>query len=73
MVLRLAEVMGLTSGEQNGLLAAAGFVPQPAVLPLTAEDVALSDIRIELKFPADSEAEVVLTGLAPRPEGQEDR
>jgi transcriptional regulator with XRE-family HTH domain len=40
MVLRLAEVMGLPRGEQNGLLAAAGFSPQFPVLPLTAEEMA---------------------------------
>ena len=40
MVLRLAEVMGLPRGEQNGLLAAAGFAPQFPVLPLGAEEMA---------------------------------
>ncbi len=40
MVLRLAEVMGLPRGEQNGLLAAAGFTPQFPVLPLEAEEMA---------------------------------
>jgi transcriptional regulator with XRE-family HTH domain len=40
MVLRLAEVMGLPRGEQNGLLAAAGFAPQFPVLPLCAEEMA---------------------------------
>jgi transcriptional regulator with XRE-family HTH domain len=40
MVLRLAEVMGLPRGDQNGLLAAAGFTPQFPVLPLAAEEMA---------------------------------
>ncbi len=40
MVLRLAEVMGLPRGDQNGLLAAAGFAPQYPVLPLAAEEMA---------------------------------
>ncbi|MCU0827058.1 MAG: transcriptional regulator [Tabrizicola sp.] len=40
MVLRLAEVMGLPQGDQNGLLAAAGFTPQFPVLPLAAEEMA---------------------------------
>lgn len=40
MVLRLAEVMGLPRGDQNGLLAAAGFAPQFPVLPLAAEEMA---------------------------------
>lgn len=40
MVLRLAEVMGLPHGDQNGLLAAAGFAPQFPVLPLAAEEMA---------------------------------
>lgn len=40
MVLRLAEVMGLPRGDQNGLLAAAGFSPQFPVLPLGAEEMA---------------------------------
>ncbi len=39
MVLRLAEVMGLPRGEQNGMLAAAGFTPQFPVLPLGAEEM----------------------------------
>jgi transcriptional regulator with XRE-family HTH domain len=40
MVLRLAEVMGLPRGDQNGLLAAAGFAPQFPVLPLEAQEMA---------------------------------
>lgn len=40
MVLRLAEVMGLPRGEQNGLLTAAGFAPQFPVLPLEAGEMA---------------------------------
>lgn len=40
MVLRLAGVLGLPRGEQNGLLAAAGFAPQFPVLPLGAEEMA---------------------------------
>lgn len=40
MVLRLAEVMGLPRGDQNGLLAAAGFAPQFPVMPLAAEEMA---------------------------------
>jgi transcriptional regulator with XRE-family HTH domain len=40
MVLRLAEVLDLPRGDQNGLLAAAGFAPQFPVLPLTAEEMA---------------------------------
>lgn len=40
MVLRLAEVMDLPRGDQNGLLAAAGFAPQFPVLPLEAEEMA---------------------------------
>jgi transcriptional regulator with XRE-family HTH domain len=40
MVLRLAEVMGLPRGDQNGLLSAAGFAPQFPVLPLAAEEMA---------------------------------
>lgn len=40
MVLRLAEVMGLPHGEQNGLLAAAGFAHQFPALPLGAEEMA---------------------------------
>jgi DNA-binding XRE family transcriptional regulator len=40
MVLRLAEVMGLPRGDQNGLLTAAGFAPQFPALPLVAEEMA---------------------------------
>lgn len=40
MVLRLGGVMGLPHGDQNGLLAAAGFAPQFPVLPLAAEEMA---------------------------------
>jgi transcriptional regulator with XRE-family HTH domain len=40
MVLRLAEGLGLPRGDQNGLLAAAGFAPQFPVLPLGAEEMA---------------------------------
>jgi transcriptional regulator with XRE-family HTH domain len=40
MVLRLAGVMGLPRGDQNELLAAAGFAPQFPVLPLEAEEMA---------------------------------
>ncbi|MDP3196550.1 helix-turn-helix domain-containing protein [Tabrizicola sp.] len=40
MVLRLAGVMALPRGDQNGLLAAAGFAPQFPVLPLEAEEMA---------------------------------
>lgn len=40
MVLRLAEVMSLPHGDQNGLLSAAGFAPQYPVLPLAAEEMA---------------------------------
>jgi transcriptional regulator with XRE-family HTH domain len=40
MVLRLADVLTLPRGEQNGLLAAAGFSPQFPVLPLAAEEMA---------------------------------
>lgn len=40
MVLRLAGVLSLPRGEQNGLLAAAGFAPQFPVLPLEAADMA---------------------------------
>lgn len=40
MVLRLAEAMNLPRGEQNGLLAAAGFASQFPVLPLAAEEMA---------------------------------
>jgi transcriptional regulator with XRE-family HTH domain len=39
MVLRLAEVMGLPRGDQNGLLTAAGFAPQFPALPLAAEEM----------------------------------
>lgn len=40
MVLRLAEVMGLPRGEQNGLLAAAGFAAHFPALPLEAGEMA---------------------------------
>lgn len=40
MVLRLAEVLGLPRGEQNGLLTTAGFAPQFPVLPLAVEEMA---------------------------------
>jgi transcriptional regulator with XRE-family HTH domain len=40
MVLRLAEVLGLPRGEQNGFLTAAGFAPQFPALPLAAEEMA---------------------------------
>jgi transcriptional regulator with XRE-family HTH domain len=40
MVLRLADVLTLPRGEQNGFLAAAGFAPQFPVLPLAAEEMA---------------------------------
>ena len=40
MVLRLAEGLGLPRGDQNGLLAAAGFAPHFPVLPLAAEEMA---------------------------------
>lgn len=40
MVLRLAGVLGLPQGEQNGLLAAAGFSAQFPSLPLAAEEMA---------------------------------
>ena len=39
MVLRLAGVLLLPRGEQNGFLAAAGFAPQFPVLPLDAEEM----------------------------------
>ena len=41
MVLRLAEVLALPRGDQNGFLTAAGFAPQYPVLPLAAEEMAL--------------------------------
>ena len=40
MVLRLAEVLDVPRGDQNGLLTAAGFAPQFPVLPLAAEEMA---------------------------------
>ncbi len=40
MVLRLAEVLGLPRGEQNGSLTTAGFAPPFPVLPLAVEEMA---------------------------------
>lgn len=54
MVLRLAEVMGLPRGDQNGLLAAAGFAPQFPVLPLAAEEMA--QIRAAMGWMIDRHA-----------------
>lgn len=54
MVLRLAEVMGLPRGDQNGLLAAAGFTPQFPVLPLAAEEMA--QIRAAMGWMIDRHA-----------------
>lgn len=54
MVLRLAEVMGLPHGDQNGLLSAAGFAPQYPVLPLTAEE--MTQVRAAMGWMIDRHA-----------------
>lgn len=54
MVLRLAEVMGLPRGDQNGLLAAAGFAPQFPVLPLGAEE--MEQVRAAMGWMIDRHA-----------------
>ena len=33
----------------------------------TAEDIALSELRIEMLFPADDATRAILSGLAPQP------
>ncbi len=54
MVLRLADVMGLPRGDQNGLLAAAGFAPQFPVLPLGAKE--MTQVRAAMGWMIDRHA-----------------
>lgn len=54
MVLRLAGVLGLPRGDQNGFLAAAGFAPQFPTLPLAAEEMA--QVRAAMGWTIDRHA-----------------
>jgi transcriptional regulator with XRE-family HTH domain len=54
MVLRLAEVLGLPRGEQNGLLTAAGFAPHFPSLPLG--DTEMAQVRQAMGWMIDRHA-----------------